>query len=128
MPTPTTPPTVTPTPTRIAADDPGSFPPFPNIYGGGVFVGDQPAPDDTPIFARIGNYQTPSVSVIDGRYGQLTLGPGSISFFGLTVTFHTIINEVELQAAETAVFKNVVFDTVPPRNFFNTLDLTFPSP
>lgn len=110
------------------ADDLSSFPPFPNIYSGGVLVGGQPAPDGTPIFARIGSYQTPSVPVIDGRYSQLTVGPESISFFGLTITFHAIVNEEELEAAETAVFKNVVFDSVPPRNMFNTAGLSFPAP
>ena len=110
------------------ADDPGSFPPFPNIYSGEVLVGGQPASNGTPIFARIGSYETPSVSVIDGRYSQLTVGPESISFYGLTITFYAIVNEVELEAAETAVFKSVAFDSVPPRNLFNTVDLSFPSP
>ena len=125
-PTPTTPPTVTPTPTIIGADDPNNFPPFPNIYSGGVLVGGQPVPNGTPIFARIGNYQTHSVPVIDGRYSQLITSPGRIFFWGLTIAFHTIVNEVELQAAETAIFREVIIDLAPPRNLFNSLDLHFP--
>jgi len=124
--TPTTPPTATPTPTRLGADDPNNLPPFPNIYSGKVLVGGQPAPADTPIFVRIGNYQSSSVPAIDGQYSQLTAAPGRISFWGLTITFHTIVNEVELQAAETAIFREVIIDLAPPRNLFNSLDLHFP--
>ena len=125
---PTTPPTFTPTPTRTVADDLSSFPPFPNIYSGGVLVGGQSAPNGIPIFARIGSYETAKVFALDGRYSQLTAGPESINFYGLTITFHAIVNEVELEAVETAIFRQVIFDSVPPRNMFNTVALSFPAP
>lgn len=132
--TPTTPPTVTPTPTRITADNPDSLPPFPNIYSGRVLVGGQSARDGTSIFARIGNarigiYQSASVTVVDGRYSQLTTGPESVFFYGLTITFHAVVNGLELQAAETAIFRAVILGRfLPPQYLFNTLDLSFPSP
>ena len=125
--TPVPAPTVTATPTRAVADDPSDYPPFPNIYSGGVLVGGQSAPNGTPIFARIGSYQTARVLVIDGRYSQLTVQPPGPSFIGRSITFHTIFNEVEIQAAENGVFRAVVLGP-PTRNLMNTLDLPFPPP
>ena len=66
-------------------------------------------------------YETPHVHVSGGRYADLVLGPPSINYYGLEITFHIVINGVESQAEETDTFKaRSVLDS------FISQDLTFP--
>ncbi len=120
-PTPPSTPTITPTPTRIAASDPTAFPPFPNIYRGSVTIAGQPVQAGTPIFARIGAYQTPTIQATDGRYANLILGPPSASYLGRTITFFAVVNDTEIQAAEAAVFVRTSLTDI-----LKNLNLTFP--
>ena len=117
----------TPTPTRVVANESDAVVPFPNLYGGWAFVGGQPAVDGTLVFARIGSYQTPAVVVFDGRYSQLTVGPPGVSFIGRTITFHTVISDIEFQAVETVSFKYVILGATT-EDLLNSLDLHFPPP
>ena len=121
--TPTPPPTITPTPTRGGATDPSAFPPFPNTYKGKVFVGGDPAPGGIRVFARIGAYQSPSAVVSSGGY-LVVVGPPSDSFLGGLITFHAVINDVEVQALETAIYEEVNLAT--QEHLLNTRDLHFP--
>ena len=127
-PTPLATPTATATPTSVSI--PGFDVPFPNIYGGMIFVGGQPAPDGLEVFARIEDYQTPidpEVTVVEnGRYRLLIIGPPSTSFFDKQITFHAILNGQEVQAQETATFQKVDLSTQPAKHLQNTLDLHFP--
>lgn len=91
-------------------------------------MGGDNAPNNAPIFARIGQYQTPTVLVADGKYSKLIVGPPSINFVKLTVTFHMTIGDVELQATETGSFNEVDLSSMPPQFLNNNLDLHFPAP
>ena len=88
-----------------------------------MFVGGDTAPEGIPVFARIGTYQTPSDIVSDGRY-LVVVGPPSVSFFGGLITFHAVINGVEVQAPETAIYEEA--NLVTQENLLNTRDLHFP--
>ena len=77
-----------------------SPPPLPSIYSGTVTVAGETAPDGIIIFAMIGDYISPSVTVTNGRYVGLTIGPPNVSFAGQVVTFHI----ETVQADETAKF------------------------
>ncbi|MQF69757.1 hypothetical protein FIM12_05440 [SAR202 cluster bacterium AD-804-J14_MRT_500m] len=120
-PTPKPPPTITPTPTRIAATDPTGFPPFPNIYRGAITIGGQPVEDGIPVFARIGVYQTPTILTKNGRYSNLIIGPPSSSYFNRTIAFFILMNGVEIQAAEVAVYAQLGL-----KELLQSLALTFP--
>lgn len=121
-PTPKPTPTITPTPTRIAATDPTGFPPFPNVHRGSITIGGQPVEDGIPVFARIGVYQTPTILTKNGRYSNLVVGPPSRSYFNRTITFYVVINGVEIQSAEVAVYVQAgIKDILRP-----SLGLTFP--
>ena len=91
-------------------------------------MGGDNAPNNAPIFARIGQYQTPTVLAADGKYSKLIVGPPSINFLKLTVTFHMTIGDVELQATETSSFNEVDLSSMPPQFLNNNLDLHFPAP
>ena len=77
-----------------------SPPPLPSIYSGTVTVAGETAPDGIIIFAMLGDYISPSVTVANGRYVGLTVGPPNVSFAGQLVTFHI----ETVQADETAKF------------------------
>jgi DNA-directed RNA polymerase specialized sigma24 family protein len=124
-PTPT--PTITPTPTRVAADRPVYFPPFPNIYSGSVMIDGMPAPDGSSVFARVDNYQTRDVKVVDGRYNMLIIGPPSPSAFGHKVTFHLRVGDGDTTASEAAAFQPSTIETDPDELFFSK-DLNFSQP
>ena len=74
--------------------------PLPTIYSGTVTVAGETAPDGIIIFAMLGDYISPSVTVTNGRYVGLTIGPPNVSFAGQVVTFHI----ETVQADETAKF------------------------
>ena len=57
-----------------------SPPPLPSIYFGTVTVAGETAPDGIIIFAMLGDYISPSVTVKNGRYIGLIIGPENISF------------------------------------------------
>ena len=84
-------------PAMVFAQSP---PPLPSIYSGTVTVAGETAPDGIIIFAMIGDYISPSVTVTNGRYVGLTIGPPNVSFAGQVVTFHI----ETVQADETAKF------------------------
>ena len=120
----------TPEPTRVAATDRLGPPPFPLFFSGSATIGGEAAPDGTKVFARIageayygGLYSSGTVEVINGRYSSLNIGPPSVRYFGLDITFHTVIDDREVQAAETTKFS-----MKPIEKLFGTLDLTFASP
>ena len=118
-------PTATPTPTPLLDQGSGSIAPFPNLFQGNVFIANQPAPDETIIFARVADYRAPSVSTVNGKYQQLSVNPPSNAFFGEEVIFYSVIGGVEVRARETAIYTQVILYPVP-KNLNNYLDLHFP--
>ena len=117
----------------------GELPPFPNNYGGKVFIGGEPAPDGVEIFARLDSYQSnvaregiasgqrPMVLVEGGEYTLLKLQPPSTSAFGKTITFHGTLGFGDVQAEETAIFIPVDIGG-DQHGLFNALDLHFSEP
>ena len=80
-------------------------PPFPIIYEGTATIGDQPAPDGTLITARVGEAESRSVEVKDGRYRSLLADPSTVysnieDAVGLTIEFFAD----GVKAVETEVF------------------------
>ena len=111
----------------MAATDRLGPPPFPLFYSGSVTIGGEAAPDGTKVFARIageayygGLYSSGTVDVINGRYSSLNIGPPSVRYVGLDITFHAVVDDREVQAAETTKFS-----MKPIEQLFGTLDLTF---
>ena len=95
-----------------------SPPPLPSIYSGTVTVAGETAPDGIIIFAMLGDYISPSVTVANGRYVGLTVGPPNVSFAGQLVTFHI----ETVQADETAKF---IAYSLPVR--VDNFNLSFPN-
>ena len=87
----------------------------PNIYSGAVTIAGNAAPDGVEIFARVGSYQSnvaregfderPMVLVKNGEYKQLVVQPAGGDFFNQTLTFHATIGGGDVQAQETATFR-----------------------
>ena len=94
------------------------LPPAPYLYSGRAIAGGSAVPDGFTIFARVGVYESPAVTVSGGKYPGLTVAPPNSSFQGATVTFHL----GPVQAEETDTFRVLGFPTI--RSGF---DLTFPS-
>ena len=72
---------------RVAAQE---FPPFPILYGGHVWINDEPAPPGTVLVARVGDYETSTVVEEDGRYQNLLVQPKSSDYYDLPITFHAL--------------------------------------
>ena len=91
---------------RIAAQE---FPPFPVLYGGHVWINDEPAPPGTVLVARVGDYEASAVVEEDGLYRNLLVQPQSSDYYGQTVTFHaggaTAEEQDEFPRAGEPVFK-----------------------
>ena len=64
------------------------FPPFPILYGGHVWINDEPAPPGTVLVVRVGDYETSTMVEEDGLYRNLLVQPQSSDYYGQTVTFH----------------------------------------
>ena len=108
-------------------------PPISNQYDGQVFIADEPAEDGIEIFARILDYQSnipregfdvaQVVQVSGERYERMIVSPSDVSFVGEKITFHATFGFGDVQAEETAVFRQVNLVTGEWLN--NTLDLHF---
>ena len=98
---------------RIEAQE---FPPFPTLYGGHVWVNDEPAQIGTVLVARVGDYQTSTVVDEEGLYRNLLVQPQSSDYYGQTVTFH---------ARGTAAQEQDEFPRVSGPVFKTTFDLHF---
>ena len=93
-------------------------PPFPFIFKGtATTVDGAPVPDGFQIFAKIDDYRSEPVDVVDGQYRDLTVGPRTHDYFNMTITF--VLWDVE--ALETDEYRRVGFPE------FKTLNLTFPN-
>ncbi len=90
-------------------------PPLPMLYSGTVTAGGSPAPDGFEIFARVRDYQSEPVTVRNGRYTALTVGPPDSTYAGVTITFHLD----SVQADQTDTFIAAFLPTI------RTLNLTF---
>jgi len=89
-------------------------PRFPSIFSGEARVGGQPVPDGLEVTARIGDYESQPVTVIDGQYVGLKIAPPD-SIAGGTITFHLH----RVKANQTRLFRAGEIDL--------SFDLTFPS-
>ena len=54
----------------------------------------------------------------------MVVGPSSASLLGGLITFHAVIDDVEVQALETAIYEEVNLAT--QEHLLNTRDLHFP--
>jgi hypothetical protein len=93
--------------TPAAAQDAG-FPPFPIIYDGTVEVDDVPLAAGT-LTARVGDWTSVSVPVVDGRFACadpcLIVGPPTFAYVGREVTFH--LADVDKAASLKFEFPNL---------------------
>jgi hypothetical protein len=76
------------------------------------------------LFARVGDYQTPSVESEDGRY-EVVVGPPHRSYFGRTITFYILIGESEATAPQSGTFRQVEFSGSSSQYLHNNLDLVY---
>ncbi len=121
-PTPTPEPLVSPTATTTAR---GILPAFPMSFSGTASVGDDPLPDCTFIYARVGEFTSALVPVIGGKYAGLAIGSDDVSSNGQPVTFH--ITE-DVVAAETVDYLFVQAPPDPPSQVIKAgFQLTFPN-
>jgi|GEM_PF-1075014 hypothetical protein len=84
-PTPAGPPTGTPIPTTGLSRP---IPAFPMVYFGDVTVGGNPVPDCTGIYAKVEEFESGRVIVVDGKYAGLALGAPDASYNKAVITFH----------------------------------------
>ncbi len=75
-------------------------PPFPAVYTGEVSVGGEPVPDGYMLSAKIGEWETESVTVTDGQY-VLQIAPPESIYIGRTIEFYLD----GVKAAETSIFR-----------------------
>ena len=102
-----------------ARADAQGLPEAPYIFSGAVTVDGVPAPDGLMVHARVGDYRSDPVEVVDGRYERLNVKPEEPRFHGKDITFYL---GAEVLAAETYLFYRTSIP-VPEPNF----DLTFPN-
>jgi len=108
----------------VASTNPQEFPPYPNVYRGSLVLGGNPVPDGTRVFARVGNYQTPTTESKDGRY-EVVVGPPERRHFGRTITFYILVSGSERMAPQSGVFREVQFGGGSPQYLNNSLDLVY---
>lgn len=92
-------------PTALAQD--AGIPPFPVLVTGSVTVDDEVPLDETMLTARIGDWESRPVAVVNGRFGDvpglpLIVGPPSDAYVGQQVTFHL---DGELVAIQGFIFQ-----------------------
>jgi hypothetical protein len=76
------------------------------------------------LFARVGDYQTPSVESENGRY-EIVVGPPHRSYFGRTITFYALVSDTESMAPQSGTFRQVQFGGSSPQYLHNSLDLVY---
>jgi len=84
-PTPAGRPTETPIPTTGLSRP---IPAFPMVYFGDATVGGNPVPDCTGIYAKVEEFESGRVIVVDGKYAGLALGAPDASYNKAVITFH----------------------------------------
>ena len=101
-----------------------SPPPLPTIFSGTVTITDGATPDGTIVFARVGDYISPAVTVAGNRYVGLTVGPPDTTYAGMTITFHI----ETVQADETLAFVPTALPLVKSGFNLNFANLPIPTP
>ena len=99
--------------------------PAPHFYFGRAIAGGSAVPDDFTIFARVGVYESPPVTVSGGKYAGLTVAPPDTSFHGATVTFH--IGPVQAEETDTLTLLDVAGRVIGLPTINSGFDLSFPS-
>ena len=64
-----------------------ALPPSPALYGGTATVDGAPVPDGFLVYARIRDYLSDPIPVIDGNYWGLSVQPPDYSYDDSTITF-----------------------------------------
>ena len=77
------------------------------------------------VFARVDDYQSRDIEVVNGEYKMLIVGPPTPDAFGHTVTFHLRVGEGDSTAPELAGFQKSSLTPEFEELFFK-LDLHFP--
>ena len=93
------------------------LPPLPMIYSGQATVAGSPAPDGLTIVGRVGAYESASVTVKNGRYAGLAVGPPDSSFAGRRITF--LLEGVPATQTDTFILSGVPI-------LKGSFDLSFP--
>ncbi len=104
---------------RDTAQAQTEVPPRPLFYAGSVMIDGVGPPEGLTIVARVLDYESAPVDVVNGVYENLVVGPPTRSYNGRDITFH--LNGV-VEAAETARY------VIPGANeslFKFGFDLTF---
>ncbi len=125
-PTPTPTPTLEagrPSPTPTPPPD-GFIPAFPMSFSGTATVAGNPIPDCTFLFARVGEWMSGFVPIVDGKFVGVTIGARDRSAQDQPVTFH--LGE-DVVAAETQPYIYLAGPPEPPTIAFKRgIVLTFP--
>ena len=99
-------------------------PPLPSVVSGAVTVsGGVAVPDGTKLVARINEYETPAITVRDGRFENLVIAPLDPALVGRTASFHLVLKDSdgELIDSVTAV-QGIIYQ---PGLITNDFNLTF---
>ena len=94
------------------------MPPLPIIYGGEVYVNDVLLMGDTELTVRVGDWESRSVPVRNGKFLALIAGPPNLTYVDQPITFH--LNGMEavqrfvfpLQGAPSSERIRLEFDSI----------------
>lgn len=104
--------------TGSSAAQASSLPPWPTIYSGNITVNGAVPRDGALVTAKMGDYTSQSVAVLNGRYAGLAVGGPDSTFFGRTITFHlddlVIAEETDVFAFNQWIVINSSFDLTFP--------------
>ncbi len=99
---------------------PPGIPSFPHVFSGKFFISNEQGPDNTKIFAMLGELDSPIVLTKNGSFENLIIGPRVIDDTNHDIEFYILNNDgSKIRAKEVIKFE------VTPVIKFNNIDLHF---
>ena len=96
---------------------PPGIPSFPHIFSGNFYISDEIGPDNTKIYAQLGELDSPIVITKNGKFDNLIIGPrakkdveNNIEFFILKDDGTSIKAKEEIPFEITPVIKSNIVD------------------
>ena len=96
---------------------PPGIPSFPHLFSGNFYIADKIGPDNTKIYAKLGELDSPVVITKNGKFDNLIIGPRSekdvennIEFFILNDDETSIKAKEEIPFEITPVIKSNIID------------------
>ena len=96
---------------------PPDIPSFPHLFSGNVYISDEIGPDNTKIYAKLGDLDSPIVVTQNGKFNNLIIGPrtrkdidNNIEFYILKKDGSSIKAIEEIPFEITPVIKSNIID------------------